>query len=145
MTDFFAQLRAVIDDQVERFRNRDFFEAVMAATAFVSMADGAVNLTEANTVDQALEVVQELKIYDPHDAVDLFHHHIDGLRDDPDAEKARILKIVSKLADDRQAAGILIRICVAVGKSDGNFIEKEKAAIRQLATSLGLDPARIDM
>ena len=145
MTDFFTQMRAAFAEHIERFQNRDFLEAAMAATALVSMADGTVNLTEANTVDQALEAVQQLKIYDPHEAVDLFHHHIDALRDDPAGEKDRILEIVDKIAGDEQEARILIRICVAIGKSDGNFMESEQAVIRELARRLELDPAGIDM
>jgi tellurite resistance protein TerB len=145
MTDFFAQLRTLVAEHVERFRNRDFFEAAMAATAFVSMADGTVNLTEANIVDQALEAVHELKIYDPHDAVDLYRHHIERLQNDPDGARDDILKIVSRITGDDQAARILIRICVAIGESDGEFMTEEKLAIRQIAVCLGLDPAGIEM
>lgn len=145
MADFFTQLRTLIAEHVERFRNRDFFEATMAATAFVSMADGTVNLTEANIVDQALEAVHELKIYDPHDAIDLYRNHIEKLQSDPDGARDDILKIVSRITGDDQAARILIKICVAIGESDGDFMTEEKLAIRQIAVCLGLDPAGIEM
>jgi|APSaa5957512493_1039668.scaffolds.fasta_scaffold66014_2 tellurite resistance protein TerB len=145
MADLFAQVRAVFADHIERFRNRDFFEATMAAAAFVSMADGTVNLTEANIVDQALEAVHELKIYDPHDAVDLYHDYIEKLQTDPDDAQDNIFETVSKIAGDDQAAHVLIKICVAIGESDGDFISEEKLAVRRIAVCLGLDPAEIEM
>ena len=145
MTDFFANARAAIADRIERFRNRDFLEATMAASALVSMADGKVKLTEANVIDQALDAVHELNIYDPHDAVDLFRHHLDELQTDERAAREEILEIVRKVAGDEEEAHILIKVCIAIGKSDEEFIEAEKMAIREIAAVLGLDPSAIKM
>ena len=127
MADFFTQLRAAVTDHIERFRNRDFFEATMAAAAMVSQADGSVNLTEASVIDQALEAVHELNIYDPHEAVDLYRQNIEELENNPEGAKAEILKTVSRVAGDEEAARTLIKICVAVGKADENFILEEKS------------------
>jgi tellurite resistance protein TerB len=67
------------------------------------------------------------------------------LQTDPEDAQDSIFKTVSKIAGDEQAARILIKICAAIGETDGNFITAEKLAVRRIAVCLGLDPAEIEM
>lgn len=143
MSGFFASAREAIADQIEKFRNRDFLEATMAASALVAMADGEVGLTEANIVDQALDAVQELKIYDPHEAIEIFRVQMDALKADPADAREEVLKAVQKVSGDDREAAILLKVCVAIAKSDETLTESERAAIGEIATSLGIDPASL--
>jgi tellurite resistance protein TerB len=145
MADFFTQFRSAIGEHIERFRSRDVLEATMAAAALVSMADGTVNLTEASTIDQALEAVHQLDIYDKHEAVDLYHRNIEQLKADPNGARENILKTISKISRDQQASRILIKICIAIGKSDEDLIGEEKSTIIEIAARLGIDSAEIEM
>ena len=145
MTGFFQQARKALAEELEKFRNRNFLEATMAASALVALSDGDVNLTELNVIDQALEAIQELKIYDPHDAVDLYRDYMHDLRTDPAKARIKILEEVGKIAGDPHAARLLVRVCVAIGKSDDNFSEKEKAVIVDLCDALRLDTAEIGL
>ena len=145
MVGFFQQARQALALELEKFRNRQFLEATMAASALVAFADGDVNFTELSTIDQALETIHELNIYDPHDAVDLYRDYIDGLRDDPAETRTKILEEVGKIAGDAHAARLLVRVCVAIGKSDDDFSDREKAVITDLCDVLGLDTAEIGL
>ncbi len=139
MVGFFKFAKQTLAAELDKFRNRQFLDATMAASALVSMADGDADITELNILDQALETIQELKIYDPHDAMDLYRDYIDGLRDDPGATRDKIMQAVGKVRGDQHAALLLIRVCVAIGKADEDFSEPEKAVITELCQRLALD------
>ncbi len=145
MADLLSRARAVIAEHVERFTNRDFLEAAMAASALVSQADGSVNFTEASTVDQALDAVHRLNVYDRNEATDLYRSYIDELTEEPEEARRRVFRAVERIADDEEAARILIKICVAIGRSDDEFAESERRAVRDLARTLGLDPSGLDV
>lgn len=139
MVGFFEFAKEALAAELDKFRNRQFLDATMAASALVSMADGDANITELNTLDQALETLQELRLYDPHEAMDLYRDYLDGLRDDPGATRGKIIQVVGKIREDQHAARLLVRVCVAIGKADEDFSEPEKAVIIELCETLALD------
>jgi len=140
MTGFFQQARDRLSREFQRHRSRPFMEATMAASALVATADGEVNLTEASMIDQAIEAVSELKLFDAHEETDLYRDWVVALADDRAAAEAKILKLVSNLAGDDHAARVLLKVCVAIGKSDADFSAPEKDTIMRLA-----EAARIPM
>ena len=42
-------------------------------------------------------------------------------------------------------AQLALRVGIAVAKSDGNFDDDEKSAVREIARSLGFDPAEFGL
>ena len=145
MAGIFHQAREALAQELARFRNRQFLEAAMAATALVAMADGEVSLPEQITLDQVLETVQELRIYDPHAAVDIYRDHVDALAADSYAAREKILEIVAKLTGDEAAGKVLVHACVAIAKSDEDFSPPEQIAVRELCRALGLDPVAFEL
>lgn len=145
MTGFFSHARAALAIELEKFRNRQFLEATMAASALVAAADGDVNITELNVIDQALEAIHELNIYDPHDAVDIYRDYADGLYKNPPATREKALKAVEKIAGDAHAARLLIKVCVAIGKSDEDFSDEEKAVISEICEAVALDRSELGL
>ena len=55
MTGFFSDIRDGIANELEKMRNRRYLDATMAASALVMTADGDVNITELNIIDQVLK------------------------------------------------------------------------------------------
>lgn len=145
MAGFFQFAKDALAAELEKFRNRQFLDATMAASALVSLADGDANLTELNILDQALETIHELNIYDPHDAMDLYRDYIDRLREDPAGTREAIMQAVAKIQEDAHAARLLIRVCVAIGKADDDFSPPEKDVIRALGQALALDPVELGL
>ncbi len=137
----FSTARAVLSQELQKFRNRPFLETTMAASALVASADGAINFAKLTMLDQSLAAINELKIYDPHDAIDIYRKHAEALAADPGAAREKILRLIRKLSDDEHAARLLIKVCVAIGKSDDDFTESEKTTIDQLCANMGLNPA----
>jgi tellurite resistance protein len=141
MSGLFDTARDAIARELERFRNRRFLEATMAASALVAHADGEMKFAEMNTLDQALDAIRELNIYDPHEAVDVYRDYMDALRADEAGARERAFEAVARIAGDAHGAGLLLKVCVAIGKADNDFSDRERAVIAALCETLQVDPA----
>lgn len=141
MSGFFREATDAIALEIERFRNRQFLEATMAASALVATADGAVRFAELHVLDEALETVRALKIYDPHHAVDIYRDYVTVLHDQPALGRDRALRAIGRIADEPGAARILLKVALAIGKSDDSFSEPERSAVGVICDALGIDRA----
>jgi tellurite resistance protein TerB len=56
-----------------------------------------------------------------------------------------VLEAVEKIADDAHAARLLVRVCVAIGKSDEDFSDSEKAVIGELCDALSLERSQLGL
>jgi len=139
MSAFIAEIAKTLTNEVERFRNRDFLKATMAAGALLAMADGEVTLPEQLARDYILENVRELKLYDVHTAVDLFRDYVEAIQADPDAATEKIFKIVSKFTKDKDHAIVLVRASILIAKSDSRLSESEKKVIGKICRALNLN------
>ncbi len=121
----------------------------MAASALVAMADGEVKFSELSALDDLLESVRELQVYDPHVAVDLCRFHVDAIAADAvsgaDAGKVRALEVVGRIAGDDEAARLVIQMCLVISRSDGEFSDSEVDAVRDLCAALWLDPGDVGL
>jgi len=138
MSGFFREALGTIELEIERFRNRQFLEAVMAASALVATADGAAKLAELAIIDEALETVRALKIYDPHHAVDIYRDYAKALHDQPVLARDRALKAIARIADEPEAAHILLKVALAIGKSDDELREPERDILGRICDALRL-------
>ncbi len=133
-------------EQLQRHRNRPFLRAAMAACATVAMANGIVELRQRVRVDQIMEALDALKVFDPHEGVDLFNEYADAIRKNPVSGHARALAAVDEeVAAEPEKAGLLIRVCLAVSAQDGQILEPERREILTLCSRYGLDAAAIGL
>ena len=68
---------------------------------------------------------------------------LDGI--DLEIGKGETMKYILALKDQPEAAQLALRVGIAVAKSDGNFDDDEKSAVREIARSLGFDPAEFGL
>ena len=138
MAKLLERLKDSIRTQAARHRNRSFLEATMAAAALVSYADGEVSLSERVRVDQILERLDQLKIYDPHLGVDLFNEVVDALTNAPADGREMALARIKAVAKDPEASQLMVRICCAISEADGDFSPAEKRTIEAICGALGV-------
>lgn len=134
----FRTARATLRLGLSRFRNRQFLEATMAAAALVATADGEVTFSEMSALDDLLENVRDLNIYDPHVAVDVYRDYADAIRSEGESARRDALNAVSRIAGDHDACDLLIRVAVAISKADGELSAPEARAISDLCGALGV-------
>lgn len=143
----FQGLRNVIHAHRERMRERSFLEACMATCALVAIADGEVCLSERSRVDQLLETIDSLHLFDVHEAVNLFDKYVDAIVEDQEAGRAAALRVLREMRSDTGCAALLVKIAIAIKVADGKVLESELAQCYAICAELGLslqDHMRVD-
>ena len=128
-------------EHLERQRNRPFLRAAMAACSVVALADGEVSFAQRVRVDQILETLDKLKVFDPHEGVNLFHEFTDGILEHPEHGHQMALEAIREVADhDAEDAKLLIRVCLAVSEAEGEMKLADQIEIVSLCSTLGIEP-----
>jgi tellurite resistance protein len=130
--------------ELARHRQRPFLEAAMAACALIASADDEVSFSERTRMDAVLESLAQLRIFDPHEAVDLFNVRVEALQADREAGQAAAFEAIRRGANAEGAPELLVRICVAISLADGKFVANERAMLGLICASLNLAPEAID-
>ena len=131
-------LRTAIQEHRKRAKARPFLESCMATCALVAIADGDVSLSERSRVDQVLETIDRLQLFDVHEAIDLFNGYVDAIIEDPDEGRAKALKAVREMRSDAPCAVLLVKIALAISNADGEFLESELVQCYAICAELGL-------
>jgi tellurite resistance protein TerB len=132
-------LRHAIGERMARRRNRPFMEACMACCALVAIADGEVSLSERSRVDDILETLDRLKLFDVHEAIDLFNAYVEAIVAKPDRGRKKALEDVSEMRHEAGDAVLLVKIALAVSQADGVFLDSERVQCELICHALGLD------
>lgn len=140
MSGVLATLTDFYHTQMERQRNRPFLRGVMAACAVIAAADGEVTFAERVRVDQIFETLEQLKVFDPHEAVELFNEFTDAVLESPADGHAAALAAIEPLMRDAEAGPLLLRICLAVSEADGEPSLTDQIEIVSLCSRFGVDP-----
>jgi len=140
MSGFLSALVDQFQAELERRENRPFLRAAMAACALVAVADGKVSFPEKVRVDQVLETLDALKVFDPHEGIDLFNTFADDIFADLKKGREAALEAILEGASDKKAKTLLIRICLAVSEANGEKALADQVEIVSLCSHLGVDP-----
>lgn len=130
-------------DHLERQHNLPFLRATMAACAMVASADGNVSFAKRVRLDQILETLDRLKVFDPHEGVDLFNEFTDLILEHSEEGHTMAMEAILKGAGDVQTRELLIRVCLAVSEMnagpDGRKAMADQIEIVTLCNKLGVD------
>jgi tellurite resistance protein TerB len=130
---------------MEQRHNRPFLKAAMAACAMVSFADGEVHLCDRVRLDQIMETLEELKIFDPHEGVELFNYYTEQLEKSSKRGHEEALAAIKVVANNKSTAELLIRLCLAISLSDGKTNLVEQIEIVSLCSLLGVDSKNLGL
>ena len=131
-----------LNERIAQYRNRDFLKAAMAASALAAQADGTVTLSERYRIDDILAHLERLRIYDPHKAVQILDRFLTELQDNPENAERVLFGKLGRIAEDREAAELIVRITLSVSESDGSFSAPERARVSDICAVLGFPPDR---
>lgn len=136
---------AKISNEVAKFKNKDFLNAVVSGCALVAAADGSISSAEKQKMLGFINSSDELKVFGTDEVIAAFNNVVGKFDFDFDIGKAEALKVISKIKSDVAASKLMIRVCCIIGASDGTFDETEKAVVAQICRELGVDPAEFDL
>jgi tellurite resistance protein len=137
---FLQSLTTLYRKEIERHHNLPFLKAAMAACALVAIADGKVTLGQRARIDQILETLDALKVFDPHEGVELFNDFIDAILESPEDGRDAALKAIFAVARDKATAKLLIRLCCAVSEAKAETHLADQIEIVMLCSRLGIEP-----
>ncbi|WP_299619438.1 tellurite resistance TerB family protein [Pelagibius sp.] len=130
-----------IQAAVARQRNKPFLKATMAASALAMLADGEVQLAERYRLDEILQRLEGLKIYDPQKAIAILDEFIHDLRSNDREAREVLLGKLARAGQDPESARVIPSVVLAICASDGVFSEGERHVFEEICAALGLNPA----
>ncbi len=136
-----ASLTEMFQERLKRQQNRPFLEGVMAACAMVATTNGKVSFAENVRVDQILQTLDSLKVFDPHEGVDIFRAFCDSILENPTVGHAQALEAVAKISSQPEEGCLLLRVCVAVSEADGEASLADQIEIVSICSRFGIEPA----
>jgi tellurite resistance protein TerB len=140
-----ANARARLRDEVTKYKNRDFMEAVVAGCAIVAAADGTVSSAEKQKMIGYMRNSEELRVFDIEAVIKSFGSYVDKFEFDAEIGRGEALRAISRIRGKTGADRLLVRVCCAIGAADGTFDANEKAAVTLICLELGLDPKDFDL
>lgn len=128
-------------NKIQQLRGRGFLDAAMAAAALVSTADEDVRLSEQYALDHLVQRMDELRIFDPHAAVDLHRRYVERIAEGSESGRREAIDSVSSFRGDEEKGLLILYVGAVVARADGDLSEPETRALGEIATALGL-PAK---
>ena len=140
MTNMMKRLGERYREALQRHRNLPFLKATMSAAALVAMSNGRVSFAQRVRTDQVLETLDELKVFDPHEGVELFNDIIAHIQASPKEGRALAIRNIDTAAQDEDTKRMILRICMAISEVGGQISRVEQIEIVSLCSHLELDP-----
>lgn len=134
-----------LEDQVKKFKNKDFLDAVVAGCALVAFADGTIDASEKNKMAGYISLSQELKVFDMAVVIERFNYYVANFEFSPQIGKQEALKAISKFKSKPEVARVIVGVCSAIGAADGNFDDQERQVVAEICTVLGLNPGEFNL
>jgi tellurite resistance protein TerB len=130
-------LKANAKTRWAQYNNANFKNAVTAAAALVSSADGNVSNEEINDVVELMKTNEMLQVFNAEELGKLFMANCEKAKNK--FARIELFKPIAALANDKSAGDAVVQICCILGASDGNFDDNEKKVVREICMKLGID------
>ncbi|GFZ77491.1 tellurium resistance protein TerB [Paenibacillus marchantiophytorum] len=142
---WFSSAKTGLTDQVKKFQNKDFLDAVVAGCAIVAAADGSIGNEEKEKMVGYISRSEELKVFEVSNVIARFNHFAGGFEFSNLIGKQEALKVIAKFNNKPEVGRIIIAVCCAIGAADGDFDENEKRVVRDICTTLNLNPGEFSL
>ncbi|WP_445772205.1 tellurite resistance TerB family protein [Rheinheimera sp.] len=137
--------RSKLTEEVVKFKNKEFMEAVVAGCALVAAADGEISSAEKLKMTGFIKNSDELKVFNMDTVIESFNRYCSKFEFDESIGRAEALSVVGKIRSKSDQSRLLVRVCIAIGSSDGDFDKQEVAVCQMICSELGLNPADFDL
>lgn len=123
-----------------RYKSQDVLEAVVAACALVSMADGYLDAMERQKMVEFIHSSEELRVFDSNKVLQRFNYFVSRIEADRMIGRAEAFRALGKIRTKPEIARLVARYCIAIGYADGNFDHNEMQMVSDICRELGLNP-----
>lgn len=137
--DWLKNKKTDLTEEVKRFKNKNFMDAVVAGCAMVAFADGVIKSEEKAKMAGFIQRNEALNIFDMSKVIEGFEKYVKGFEFDALIGKGEALKAIGKIKKSSDEAKLLVRVCCAIGAADGDFDQDEQNVVKEICRELGLD------
>lgn len=137
--------RDELTNRVSKFKNKKFMEGTVASCAYVAMASDGVSSDEKQKMIGFIKNSPELNVFDTEQIIDVFNKLASNFEFDKDIGKGEAMKLITRMRDEPDAAQLMLRVAIAIGKSDGDFDAAERASAKDICAALNLSAADYDL
>ena len=85
-----------------------------------------------------MQISPSLKVFKTDEILEFWNKHTANFEFDNSIGVLEATKAIQKLQGNTDAAKTLVALCCAVGASDGDFDDDEKAVVRKICSALGI-------
>jgi len=125
---------------MERQKSKPFLEGVMAACALVATANGHVSFGEKVRVDQILQTLEQLQVFDPHEGVNVFNDFAELILEHPATGHETAFLAMERIAKIPENGALMLRICMAVSEANTDNQLADHIEIVTICSRLNIDP-----
>ena len=130
--------------QYSKIANKKLMEGTMAACALVANANGVLKDEEMTVMTGHIGHNESLKVYDIADCIGSFKKYNEEIKMQKIIGEQTCLAAIQKCKKNEEAR-VLVAVCCAIAGTDGNFDDNEKAAVKKICNSLGINPSEFDI
>ncbi|MEH7524563.1 TerD family protein [Bacillus sp. JJ1503] len=123
-----------------RYKSQDVMDAVVAACALVSLADGRLDPSERQKMMEFVNQSEELRVFDTNKVMQQFNYFVQKIERDSIIGRAEAFRALGRVRSKPEIARLVARYCIALGYADGHFDPSEKQIVSEICMELGLNP-----
>ena len=131
---------AFVATDIERAHNTEFMEAVVAACAIISCADGEVARAERRRFLTLARSEPRLSAFSFEELAEEFAAHTATIEMDPEMGCEMAFEKLAPFRNRRREAHVIIETCRHMIPADGVVHPAEQRAFSKLRVNLGLEP-----
>lgn len=136
---FFENIFVSLAEMIERYEHQDFLESVCGACALVATANARVELAQRVRFDQVIKLLSRLHCFETHQVTERFDEDIAALKTDRAATQKAILRKVKDTIKSKADKELILKVCWAMSRADGEVDRKEQEMVELIAKELGLN------
>ncbi|WP_417796388.1 tellurite resistance TerB family protein [Terasakiella pusilla] len=136
---FFENIFVSLAEMIERYEYQDFLESVTGVCALVATANSRVELAQRVRFDQVIKLLSRLHCFEKDQVTDRFDKDIAALKKDRAVTQKAILRKVKETIESKEDKELILKVCWAMGRADGEIDRKEQEMVEVIAKELGLN------
>ncbi|WP_409288611.1 TerD family protein [Peribacillus sp. SCS-37] len=126
---------------IQQYKTSDSLEAITAGLALVAMADGRLDHTEKQKVQEFISQNSELSSFGTNQVISKFDYFAGNMARDYQRGKDEAFSKLYKLRGKPDLSRLVINYCVGIGYADGHFSYEEQQMVSDICRMLNLNPS----
>lgn len=138
---FYADTVKMGSDELSKFKNSTFLEAVVAGSAKMAYSDGSCESAEKLKMMNFIKSYEPLQAFKFDDVVALWKKWEAKYEADKDFADMAALEAIGKMKSNEAAARMIVRLAILIANTDNNFEASEVKAAVEICNELKLAPS----